>query len=56
MSKGSRPRKSQVSKDKVGDNYDTIFGKKEKKEQYVPPPLPNMEVPKEPSPWDNSST
>ena len=31
MSKGSRPRPYSVSQSTFGNNYDTIFGKKEKK-------------------------
>jgi hypothetical protein len=41
MSKGSRPRKSSVSQEEFGQNLENIFGARPKKEQYVPPPLPD---------------
>ena len=40
MSKGSRPRPLGVSIEEFDNKFDTIFGNKPKKEQYVPPPLP----------------
>lgn len=40
MSKGSRPRPPSVSLNEYNKNLDTIFGEKPKKEQYIPPPLP----------------
>ena len=41
MSKGSRPRPFSVSQEEFGQNLENIFGSKPKKEQYVPPPLPD---------------
>lgn len=38
--KGSRPRPFSVPLDEYNNNLDRIFGQKPKKEQYVPPPLP----------------
>jgi hypothetical protein len=43
MSKGSTPRPYSVSQDQFANNFDSIFGKKKPKEQYVPPPLPVVE-------------
>ena len=40
MSKGSRPRPYSVSQEEFGNRLEGIFGAKPKKEQYVPPPLP----------------
>jgi hypothetical protein len=40
MSKGSRPRPPSVSLAEYNKNLDIIFGEKPKKEQYIPPPLP----------------
>jgi hypothetical protein len=40
MSKGSRPRPYSVSQEEFGNRLEGIFGSKPKKEQYVPPPLP----------------
>ena len=55
MSKGSRPRKYSVPLKEFDNSYEATFGKKPPKEQYVPPPLPDMEVPKKPSPWTKTS-
>ena len=41
MSKGSRPRPFSVSQEEYGQNIENIFGARPKKEQYVPPPLPD---------------
>lgn len=41
MSKGSRPRPFSVSQEEFGQNLENIFGRDPKKEQYVPPPLPD---------------
>jgi len=38
--KGSRPRPFSVPLSEYNKNLDAIFGEKPKKEQYVPPPLP----------------
>ena len=47
MSKGSRPRQSIVSQEELAARHAEIFGRKEPKPRYVPPPLPedmqNME-------------
>ena len=43
MSKGSRPRPFSVSQEELGNKFDSIFGEKPKKPQYVPPPLPEIE-------------
>ena len=40
MSKGSRPRQSIVSQEELAARHAEIFGKKEPKPRYVPPPLP----------------
>jgi hypothetical protein len=38
--KGDRPRPFSISQREYGDRMDAIFGKKQPKEQYVPPPIP----------------
>lgn len=38
--KGSAPRPYSVKYTDFANSFDTIFGKKPPKEQYVPPPLP----------------
>jgi hypothetical protein len=38
--KGSRPRPFSVPLEEYNKNLTNIFGEKPKKEQYVPPPLP----------------
>ena len=40
MSKGSRPRQSIVSQEELEARHTEIFGKKEPKPRWVPPPLP----------------
>jgi hypothetical protein len=40
MSKGSRPRPSIVSQEELAVRHAEIFGRKEPKPRYVPPPLP----------------
>ena len=40
MSKGSRPRPLSIPLDELNNRIDNIFGKKEPKPRYVPPPLP----------------
>jgi len=40
MSKGSRPRPMSIPLDELNNRIDTIFGKKEPKPRWVPPPLP----------------
>ena len=53
MSKGSRPRPFSISPTEFGENMDRIFGQKPKREQYVPPPLPDMEEEKQEIDWGN---
>jgi hypothetical protein len=38
--RGARPRKSIVSQEELANRHESIFGKKESKPRYVPPPLP----------------
>jgi hypothetical protein len=38
--KGSRPRPLTIPIDELNSRLDTIFGKKEPKPRWVPPPLP----------------
>ena len=40
MSKGSRPRPAIVSQEELAARHSEIFGTKEPKPRYVPPPLP----------------
>jgi hypothetical protein len=40
MSKGSRPHPLSIPLDELNNRIDNIFGKKEPKPRYVPPPLP----------------
>ena len=40
MSKGSRPRPLSIPLEELNNRLDTIFGKKEPKPRWVPPPLP----------------
>lgn len=54
MSKGSRPRPLSVSPTEFGKNMDRIFGEKPKKEQYVPPPLPDMTETKKTIQWHDA--
>jgi len=50
--KGSRPRPYRVTRAEFDNNFENIFGKKEKKEKYVPPPLPVIEEkPKDNNIW-----
>ena len=41
MSKGSRTRPVSISQEELGQKIEGIFGVKPKKEQYVPPSLPD---------------
>jgi len=44
MSKGTRPRPSAISQEEIAARHEEIFGKKELKPRWVPPPLPeNMQ-------------
>lgn len=56
MSKGSRPRPFSVSQEEYANSIDLIFGKKPPKEQYVPPPLPEVEEPKKKVDWGNDAS
>ena len=40
MSKGSRPRPSVVSQQELAQRHESIFGKKDPKPRWGPPPLP----------------
>jgi hypothetical protein len=40
MSKGTRPRPSVVSQEELAQRHEGIFGKKDPKPRWVPPPLP----------------
>jgi hypothetical protein len=40
MSKGSRPRPFSISQEDLAAKHDEIFGKKEPKPRWIPPPLP----------------
>jgi hypothetical protein len=40
MSKGSRPRPLSIPLEELNNRLDSIFGKKEPKPRWVPPPLP----------------
>jgi hypothetical protein len=40
MSKGSRPRPSIVSQEELAQRHKGIFGNKEPKPRWIPPPLP----------------
>jgi len=40
MSKGSRPRPYSINQEDFANSFEKIFGKKEPKPAYVPPPLP----------------
>ncbi len=41
MSKGSRPRPLSIPLDEYNTKMDAIFGKKQPRPQWVPPPLPD---------------
>ncbi len=41
MSKGTRPRPSVISQEEIAARHEAIFGKKEPKARWVPPPLPD---------------
>lgn len=44
MGKGSGRRPLSVPYDTYAENYELIFGKKEKKKPYVPPPLKTNDI------------
>jgi hypothetical protein len=41
MSKGTRPRPAVISQQEIAARHEEIFGKKEPKPRWVPPPLPD---------------
>lgn len=41
MSKGTRPRPSVISQEEIAARHEEIFGRKEPKPRWVPPPLPD---------------
>jgi hypothetical protein len=43
MSKGSRPRPFSIPLKEMDARHEAIFGVKPKREQYIPPPLPDAE-------------
>jgi hypothetical protein len=43
MSKGSRPRPFSIPLSELNARHEAIFGVKPKREQYIPPPLPDAE-------------
>jgi hypothetical protein len=45
--KGSRPRPYSVPFKEFDSSYDNIFGKKETKEKWVPPPTEIKEIPRQ---------
>ena len=47
VGKGSRPRPYSVPLKEFDASFDDIFGKKETKEQWVPPPTVIKEIPKQ---------
>ncbi len=49
--KGSRPRPFSVSQEEFANSIEAIFGKKPPKEQYIPPPLPDMSEDKKEIDW-----
>lgn len=53
--KGSSPRPYSVSLEEFDNKFDTIFGKKEPKERYVPPPLPELKEEKKKIDWGNDN-
>jgi hypothetical protein len=55
MSKGSRPRPLSIPVDEYNNRLDAIFGQKPKKEQYVPPPLPEEVKQESKVIWDSSA-
>ena len=44
MSKGSRPRPFSISLKELDAKHEAIFGVKPKREQYIPPPLPDADL------------
>ena len=51
--KGSRPRPYSVPIKDFDSSYDNIFGKKETKERWVPPPVVMKEIPKQTVTFNN---
>jgi len=58
MGKGSRPRPFSVPLKELDERHEVIFGVKAKRDQYVPPPLPedyHVETKKKID-WGNNDT
>lgn len=58
MSKGSRPRPFSVPLKELDQRHEVIFGAKPKREQYVPPALPEdfYKEKKKKVDWGNNDT
>ena len=56
MSKGDRPRPPSIPLSEYNKNLDTIFGVKEPKARWIPPPLPVEEIEEKPNVWEISDT
>jgi len=56
MSKGDRPRPLSIPLTEYNDRLDMIFGKKEPKERYVPPPLPVIVEEEKEDIWGNDAS
>lgn len=52
MSKGDRPRRASIPLSEYNKNLDTIFGVKEPKARYVPPPLPVEVIEEKENVWE----
>jgi len=56
MSKGDRPRRSSIPLTEYNNNLDTIFGVKEPKARWIPPPLPVEVVEEKENIWEIKDT
>jgi hypothetical protein len=56
MSKGDRPRPPSIPLSEYNKNLDTIFGVKEPKARWVPPPLPEEVIEEKSNVWEISDT
>jgi len=52
MSKGDRPRRASIPLSEYNKNLDTIFGVKEPKPRWVPPPLPVEVIEEKENVWE----
>lgn len=52
MSKGDRQRPLSIPLSEYNNNLDTIFGKKEPKARWIPPPLPIEVSEKKENVWE----